>query len=107
MKLLISIVNNDDASAVNSALNKSGYSATKIASTGGFLLNGNTTFLVGVDDEEVDKVIEVIKHFSKQRDVQIPVEQIYHPAAVTAMPAKVTVGGATIFVIDVEKYIHI
>ena len=107
MKLLIAIVNNDDANAVNTALNKSGYSATKIASTGGFLLNGNTTFLIGVEDEKVDGVLDVIKHFSKQREVKIPVEQIYHPAAVSALPAKVTVGGATVFVIDVEKYIHI
>lgn len=107
MKLLIAIVNKDDANAVNTGLNKSGFSATKIASTGGFLLNGNTTFLIGVTDEQVDNVIDVIKHFSKEREVQIPVEQIYHPAAISALPAKVTVGGATIFVIDVEKYIHI
>ena len=107
MKLLIAIVNKDDANAVNTGLNKSGFSATKIASTGGFLLNGNTTFLIGVSDEQVDNVIDVIKHFSKEREVQIPVEQIYHPAAISALPAKVTVGGATIFVIDVEKYIHI
>ncbi len=107
MKLLIAIVNNDDANFVNTGLSKSGFSATKIASTGGFLLNGNTTFLIGVQDEEVDNVVEVIKHFSKQREVQIPVDRVYHPSAVPAMSSKVTVGGATIFVLDVEKYLHI
>lgn len=107
MKLLLAIVNNDDATYVNTGLGKAGFMVTKIASTGGFLMNGNTTFLTGVADEEVDKVLEIIGHFSKKRTVSIPADPLYNPAAVSMIPAKVTVGGATVFIIDVERFVHL
>ena len=49
MKLLIAIVNNDDSALVSSALTKEGYSVTKLSTTGGFLMVGNTTFLIGAE----------------------------------------------------------
>jgi len=104
MKLLIAIVNNDDANYVNTGLNKSGFPVTKIASTGGFLLNGNTTFLIGIKDECVDEVLEIISHFSKKRVVPMPADPVYNPASVSSVPAKVTVGGATVFILDVERF---
>jgi len=107
MKLLLAIVNNDDATYVNTGLTKSGFMVTKIASTGGFLLKGNTTFLLGVADEEVDKVLEIIGHFSKRRTVTIPADPLYNPSAAFMVPAKVTVGGATVFIIDVERFVHL
>ena len=61
MKLIFAIVNNDDAPSVSSALTKSGYSVTKLATTGGFLKVGNTTFLIGVDEQKVDAVLEIIR----------------------------------------------
>ncbi len=107
MKLLLAIVNKDDANYVNTGLNKSGYMVTKIASTGGFLKNGNTTFMIGVQDEEVDNVLEIISHFSKKRTVQMPTDTFYDPTNVLAMPQKVTVGGATVFILNVERFEHI
>ncbi|MDD7216584.1 MAG: cyclic-di-AMP receptor, partial [Oscillospiraceae bacterium] len=53
MKLLIAIVNNDDSAVVSSALTKEGYTVTKLSTTGGFLMVGNTTFLIGADDDKV------------------------------------------------------
>lgn len=103
MKLLIAIVNNDDAHIVNSNLNKAGYPATKIASTGGFLMNGNSTFLIGVNDEDVDHIIELIGIYSKKRVQPAPVDLSYNTIAMGSFPAEVTVGGATIFVMDVER----
>ena len=107
MKLLLAIVNKDDANYVNSGLSKAGFVATKISSTGGFLLSGNTTFLVGVDDNDVDKVMEIIAHFSKKRTVPVPADPLYSHALLTAVPAKVTVGGATVFVLNVERFEHV
>lgn len=104
MKLLLAIVNNDDANYVNSGLRKEGFMVTKIASTGGFLMNGNTTFMIGVQDEDVDKVLDIISRFSKERTVPTPTDLTYNPASLYAMPAKVTVGGATVFVINVERF---
>ena len=107
MKLLLAIVNNDDANYVNTGLGKSGFMVTKIASTGGFLLSGNTTFMIGVQDEEVDKVLEIISHFSKKRTVPMPADPIYTPESQSTLPAKITVGGATVFVLNVERFEHI
>ncbi len=107
MKLLFAIVNKDDANYVNTELAKAGFSVTKIASTGGFLKNGNTTFLIGVEDKDTDRVIDVISKFSKKRDVPLPVDPVYNPASIMASPAKITVGGATVFVVDVERFEHI
>lgn len=104
MKLLLAIVNNDDAHNVNANLSKSGFFVTKIASTGGFLMNGNSTFLIGVKDEDVDAAIEIIGRYSKKRVQPAPVDLSYNSAAYGSFPAEVVVGGATIFVVDVEKY---
>ena len=55
MKLILAIVSNDDASAVTSALTKNNFYMTRLATTGGFLRAGNTTLIVGTEDELVDK----------------------------------------------------
>ena len=103
MKLIFAIVNNDDASAVSGALTKSGYSVTKLATTGGFLKVGNTTFLIGIDDEKVDAVINIIAKYSSKRSQNLPDTSAYG-GEYTTMPIEVTVGGATIFVTDVERF---
>ncbi len=107
MKLLLAIVNNDDANYVNTGLSKSGFTATKIASTGSFLMSGNTTFLTGVEDEDVEKVLEIISQFSKKRTVPLPADPVYSPTSILNASAKVTVGGATVFVLNVERFEHI
>ena len=56
MKLVYAIVNSDDTYAVNKGLLKAGIRATKLSSTGGFLMSGNTTFLICCPDEQVDLV---------------------------------------------------
>ena len=65
MKLIYAIVSSDDSSSVSGALTQNGFFATKLASTGGFLMAGNTTFLICTDDENVDRVISIIAEHSK------------------------------------------
>ena len=65
MKLVLAIVNKDDSGTVSSALTKEGFSVTKLATTGGFLMSGNTTFLVGIDDNRVEEVLAIIEKHSK------------------------------------------
>ena len=60
MKMILAIVSNDDSSNVSRALTKARYSVTRLATTGGFLMSGNTTLLIGVEDEKVDDVIHTI-----------------------------------------------
>ena len=67
MKLIIAIVNNDDAHFVNTGLTSEGFHITKVSSTGGFLLNGNSTFFIGTEDDRVERALEIIRVHSKKR----------------------------------------
>lgn len=106
MKLVFAIVHDDDSTKVMDELNKGGFSVTKLCSTGGFLKSGNTTLLVGVDEEKIEKVLDVIRKKSKSRK-QI-INSSITPNGVGGMfipyPVEVVVGGATIFVLDVERF---
>ena len=109
MKLIIAIVNNDDAHFVNTGLTAEGYQITKVSSTGGFLLNGNSTFFVGVEDDRVERALEIIKAHSKKRVKNIPAAAMHLGAANGSMAtvnADVSVGGATVFILDVERFMH-
>ncbi len=107
MKLLLAIVNNDDAHSVNSSLSKEGFFVTKISSTGGFLMSGNSTFLMGIQDDQVEKAISVIGNHSKKRVQNIPFD-LSHTGTGAAQPTgQVTVGGATVFVLNVEDCRHL
>jgi len=108
MKLIYSIVNNDDSHPVSNALTQSGFSVTKLASTGGFLMSGNTTFLVCSDDEKVDEVIEIIKDNSRKRKQFVPAATAAsyggEGGGYAGFPVEVSVGGATVFVTDIERF---
>lgn len=105
MKLIYAIVNNDDSHAVSSALTKNGFFATKLASTGGFLMAGNTTFLICCENEAVDPVIDIIRDHSKKRKQYVPNAASFSAdAAPVSYPVEVSVGGATIFVTDIERF---
>ena len=77
MKLIIAIVNSEDASAVLSELTGQGFSVTKLATSGGFLRAGNVTMMIGVEEEQVQKALSVIEEFSSQRKQQVPVNSTY------------------------------
>ena len=105
MKLIITIVNSDDSHTLLNELNHNGYTVTKLATTGGFLRSGNTTLLTGVEDEKVDEVIKIIESKCQVRKqittTMLPV------SGVMPFPIEVEVGGATVFVIDIEKYLKL
>lgn len=108
MKLIIAIINNDDAGEVMSNLTKAGYSATKLSTSGGFLRTGNITLLIGVEKSKVDDVINIIGEYSSQRKKITPVNSTYlGESMLSSMPIEVTVGGATVFVLDVEQFYRI
>ncbi len=105
MKLIFAIVNNDDGQIVAAQLIKSGFHITKMASTGGFLRKGNHTFITAVQDDEVEKVIEIIKNYSQKRTYTAPAD-IVAAASLggNVTPIQVTMGGATIFVTNIERF---
>ncbi len=104
MKMLIAILNADDASAVIQNLMKEGYSITRLSTTGGFLRAGNVTILIGVKDDRVQAVIDIIGKYSKSRKQVIPTTSEAGINFYPSMPVEVTVGGATIFVLNVERF---
>lgn len=108
MKLIVAIINSDDAHSVMIHLTKAGYTATKLATSGGFLRAGNVTLLIGVEAKKVDDVINIIGEYSSQRKKITPVNTTYiGESMLSSMPVEVTVGGATIFVLDVEQFYKI
>jgi len=102
MKLIYVIVRNVDSGRVTDALNKNGFYVTKLASTGGFLREGNTTLMIGTEEEKVDEVIDLVKKECgpRQQIVSNPVG----PAEFSSMQVMVNVGGAIIFVTDVDRF---
>ena len=107
MKLILAIMTNDDSPAVSSALTKENYQVTRLATTGGFLRAGNTTLIVGTDDDKIERAIEVIGEYSRRRTEVVPSTASYDIGRYASFPVEVQVGGATIFVIDVEKFIKL
>ncbi|MCF0115514.1 MAG: cyclic-di-AMP receptor [Erysipelotrichaceae bacterium] len=107
MKLIIAIVSNDDSANVSSSLIKEGFSVTKLATTGGFLRAGNTTLIIGLDDEKVDEAIEIIRKDSKRRTEVVSTPMSYDLGKNVSFPIEVEVGGAVIFVVDVDKFIRV
>lgn len=106
MKLIIAVVQDKDSAKLAQNLVKENIRATKLASTGGFLHAGNTTFLIGTEDHLVDHVKSVIQQSCKAR------EQVVAPMSPMGAsmesyipyPVNVQVGGATVFVLDIEQF---
>ncbi len=107
MKLIIAIVSNDDANKVAKGLIKENFFVTKLATTGGFLMSGNTTFLIGTNDEKVVEIIEIIERYSKTRSKLVPNSIVSEFGMFSSMPVEVKVGGATIFVLPVDQFIKV
>jgi uncharacterized protein YaaQ len=104
MKLVLAIVSYEDSGRVSAALTKDGFAVTKLATTGGFLKSGNTTFIVGTDDDKVDQVIDIISKQSRRRTQLVPSTTTLDIGMYSSYPVEVTVGGSTIFVLNVDRF---
>jgi uncharacterized protein YaaQ len=109
MKLIIAIVQDDDAGDLVSTINKAGFRVTKLATTGGFLKAGNTTLMIGVEKEKVDVVLGIIEETCKTREqiITSPSPVAGSTGVYIPYPVEVQVGGATVFVVDVDKFLKI
>ncbi|OLO27453.1 hypothetical protein BTR23_20330 [Alkalihalophilus pseudofirmus] len=106
MKLIIAVIQDKDSNRLSEALVKTDYRATKLASTGGFLRAGNTTFLIGTEDTNVDEVLEIIKDNCKSREQLVaPISPMGGNAdSYVPYPVEVQIGGATVFVLPVDQF---
>ncbi len=105
MKLLVTVVQDQDVQKLLERLTEEGFSATKLASTGGFLKVGNTTVIVGVDDDKVEDVLTFTRETCEKRDQYSPTPvSPFGRSGILSRPQKVAVGGATVFILDVERF---
>ena len=107
MKLIVAVINNDDCPSVLSELTHKGYGATRLSTSGGFLKSGNSTLLIGTEDENVDTVIDIISEFSRKRTQMVSPSPSFMSEGFISRAVEVTVGGATVFVVDVDKFIKL
>ena len=109
MKLIVAIIQDEDTSRLVNTLMKEGFSVTKLATTGGFLRAGNTTLLLGVDDNKLKAAMETIEHVCKSRK-QVATAPTSMPDmgsmyGTSSYPVEVTVGGATVFVLTIDQFV--
>lgn len=106
VKLVVCIVHNRDKNKITDELVKAGFKFTIIGSTGGFLREGNTTFLIGADEPDVPSLKKVIGQNCQSREqlVNVMPFEAAPPGAFIPSPVKVPVGGAVVFVLPVESF---
>lgn len=106
MKLIMAIVQDKDSNLLSSEFIDANIRATKLSSTGGFLKSGNTTFIIGVEDERVEEVLQIIKESAQTRRqfMTPPVNLDATSDSAMAYPVEVQVGGATVFVLPVDAF---
>ncbi|MDO4489415.1 MAG: cyclic-di-AMP receptor [Eubacteriales bacterium] len=107
MKLIFAIVRNDNEDDVTAALNSEHFVITKLSTVGGFLRKGNVTLLIVTEDEHVDEAISIIKkECGESQDITVNMPYISGTGMLNSstVPVKVKIGGATVFVTDVERF---
>jgi uncharacterized protein YaaQ len=87
MKLIMAIMRDSDSDTVSTALTSSGFRITSVASTGGFLRRGQTTAMIGVEDDQVEKALDTIRSSCTQ-------------------PSAEDVRHTILFVLDVNQFDH-
>ena len=110
MKLIVAIVQDEDAGRLVSELMDRGFGVTKLATTGGFLRAGNTTLISGVEDEKLGQALGIITDICRSREkITAAAAPITGAAGGVYMPypMKVTVGGATVFVLEVSQFLKV
>ncbi len=106
VKLIVAIVHNEDARALVDALLERDFRSTRLHSSGGFLRQSNATIMLGVEDAQVDEVMSLVRETCTARtQVVNPMPPIMEPGEFfLPYPLEVEVGGATVFVLPVERF---
>lgn len=106
MKLVYAIVSDDDSSRLMAELTRAGYRVTKLNSTGGFLRSGNTTLMTVVEESDLDGALGIFREYSSSRKAAVNANTMPIGEAGGSIPyqVEVPVGGATIFVLNVEHF---
>ncbi|HIY57547.1 MAG TPA: cyclic-di-AMP receptor [Candidatus Tetragenococcus pullicola] len=106
MKLIMAIVQDKDSNRLANEFIDANIRATKLSTTGGFLKAGNSTFIIGIEDERINDALELIKKTcqSRKQFVSTPMSLDVSLDGQVPYPVEVEVGGATVFVLPVEDF---
>ena len=106
MKLIMAIVQDKDSNRLANEFIDANIRATKLSSTGGFLKAGNSTFIIGIEDDRVQEALELIKKTcqSRKQYVSTPMSLDISLDGQVPYPVEVEVGGATVFVLPVDGF---
>ena len=108
MRLVVAIVQDYDTDRLLNAITAAGLSATRIASTGGFLRTGNTTVLLGIADGDVARCLRLIEETCRARVQRVAEEDLADVAEWTVPGiAEVRIGGAVVFVLRVARFVRL
>lgn len=103
MKMILAIIRADDGRATLDGLTNAGYRVTKVATEGAWLRKENTTLLIGVQDNQVDHALKMLKRLAGKRTGK----QLFQGDLAVGIPpeeVEVEVGGATVFVLDIGQF---
>lgn len=108
MKLIIAIIQEPDQKYLSDALIEAEVRATKLRTSGGFLRRGNVTYLIGVEDNKLDFVLDIIKENSQEREENLTEISFFERGYVDEefLPTRVVIGGAVVFVLPIDQFIR-
>jgi uncharacterized protein YaaQ len=105
MKLVLAILQDRDADLTLERLTAQHIGVTRVATSGGFLRQGSTTLLMGVEDAQISTIEAVLKETCQRRKMFMPIAAgITDPAYGLHNQIEVEVGGATMFVFDIDQF---
>ncbi|WP_353893671.1 cyclic-di-AMP receptor [Proteinivorax hydrogeniformans] len=107
MKLIVAVLESRDFANLRHDLLENGHPVTLLSSSGGFLKEGNSTVLIGVEENKVSAVLDIIEANCRDNK-RVNTPPIFGKKAEGGnLPIELTIGGATVFVLDVEQFIKV
>ena len=104
MKLIFAVLHASDVEACADALSARGFVSTRFATQGGFLDTSNFTLMIGVGDDQVGEVLDILRRRAQHRTEMLAARtQGGDLSAILAPPVDVEVGGATVFVVPLDR----
>lgn len=102
-RMVLTVVHSQDSEIVEKELEQEGISYVKFPSTGGFLLEKNVTFLIATDEQNTNRVVDLLSTAAKKRISYVAATMDYTPFPMV-IPAETMVGGVTIFIMKVDHF---
>ena len=105
-KLILAILQGDDYADTVDELNQNGFFATILSSTGGFLKKKSVTVMIGVEEGQVQKVLDILKQCAGRRQQltysDVSMSTGAHSPQIPMVPVPVNVGGVVVFIMDLD-----